>query len=142
MPPRVAIGLTTLALTGLADDQLGNVPITARLTLQVASGCLFSSTPLALPAASFLAAGVVNVFNFMDGINGISGTTAVVWGASVNVEDAYRVRLHLTDVSLPEGTELWEYSSTSTSPRRPSFTPASSRPRSSVFGRRPVAKKT
>lgn len=32
-----------------------------------------------------------------------------VWGARVEVADAYRLRLHLTDVDLPVGTQLWVY---------------------------------
>ena len=32
-----------------------------------------------------------------------------VWGTAVRVEDAYRLRLRLTDVRLPEGARLWVY---------------------------------
>lgn len=85
VPRSVAVGLTALALTGLADDQLGNVPVPVRLGVQAASGCLFSGVHVTLPAASLVTAGVVNVVNFMDGINGISGGTAAVWGVSTLV---------------------------------------------------------
>lgn len=37
------------------------------------------------------------------------GRDATVWGASVQVADAYRLRLHLEDVDLPAGTRLWVY---------------------------------
>jgi len=33
----------------------------------------------------------------------------LVWGTSVSVEGATRLRLHLEDVKLPEGTRLWVY---------------------------------
>jgi len=33
----------------------------------------------------------------------------IVWSGAVTVENAYRVRLHLTNVKLPEGTTLWVY---------------------------------
>lgn len=33
----------------------------------------------------------------------------IVWSGAVQVESAYRVRLHLTNVKLPEGATLWVY---------------------------------
>jgi len=33
----------------------------------------------------------------------------LVWSGSVRVEDAYRVRLHLTNVKLPDNATLWVY---------------------------------
>lgn len=33
----------------------------------------------------------------------------LVWGARVEVADAHRLRLHLTDVDLPAGTQMWVY---------------------------------
>lgn len=33
----------------------------------------------------------------------------LVWGARVEVADAYRLRLHLTEVELPPGTQMWVY---------------------------------
>jgi len=33
----------------------------------------------------------------------------LVWGVRVEVADAYRLRLHLTEVSLPPGTQIWVY---------------------------------
>lgn len=43
---------------------------------------------------------------------GIVTTTArgVVWGASFRVANAWRLRLHLQDVVLPDGATLWVYS--------------------------------
>ena len=43
---------------------------------------------------------------------GLLSTTAqneLVWGAEVRVEGAHRLRLHLTNVDLPEGTLFWVY---------------------------------
>jgi hypothetical protein len=34
----------------------------------------------------------------------------LVWGAELRVENAYRLRLHLSNVHLPEGTRMWVYS--------------------------------
>jgi hypothetical protein len=33
----------------------------------------------------------------------------LVWGSEVQVEGAYRLRLHLSDVRLPRGTRMWVY---------------------------------
>ncbi|HEX2642034.1 MAG TPA: trypsin-like peptidase domain-containing protein, partial [Thermoanaerobaculia bacterium] len=33
----------------------------------------------------------------------------VVWGTSLRVEGAYRLRVHLTDVAVPAGTRFWVY---------------------------------
>lgn len=34
---------------------------------------------------------------------------SVIWSGSVRVEGAYRIRLHLTETRIPEGTVLWVY---------------------------------
>lgn len=33
----------------------------------------------------------------------------LVWGARIEVADAHRLRLHLTEVALPAGTQMWVY---------------------------------
>lgn len=33
----------------------------------------------------------------------------LVWGAELRVENSYRLRLHLADVRLPKGTQMWVY---------------------------------
>src|SRR5689334_14610630 len=33
----------------------------------------------------------------------------LVWASEVRVENAHRLRLHLTDVDLPPGTQMWVY---------------------------------
>ncbi len=45
-----------------------------------------------------------------DGYLIASGRGGLTWAVSVKVDDASRIRLHLADVRLPEGTELWVYS--------------------------------
>lgn len=80
---RMVLGIATLAAVGLADDQSGHLDPRLRLALQSVSGGLLNSNgSILLPAASLVTAGVVNVVNFMDGINGITGGTATVWGLS------------------------------------------------------------
>jgi UDP-GlcNAc:undecaprenyl-phosphate/decaprenyl-phosphate GlcNAc-1-phosphate transferase len=82
------LGSLALAVTGLLDDRLG-LPAVARLLVQVV-------VPLAIAVAVvdrggwqlgtsvmlavFALAGFVNAFNFMDGINGISGMQAAIAG--------------------------------------------------------------
>lgn len=76
---------------GLAEDVRG-VPIAARLSLQLLSSAvvtylLVASAPtqvlpkaVAVAIAAVWITGYVNAFNFMDGINGISGAHAVLGG--------------------------------------------------------------
>jgi len=89
-----AFGVTVAAfsLIGLADD-LGGVPAVRRLALQAAGSALVGLvlvSSLPVPAAILAALGAltavwitgfVNAFNFMDGVNGISGAHALVGGA-------------------------------------------------------------
>ncbi|HSL85056.1 MAG TPA: hypothetical protein VLF66_19955, partial [Thermoanaerobaculia bacterium] len=39
----------------------------------------------------------------------VRSADGVVWGAQVRVEDAWRVRLHLSDVHLPRDARMWVY---------------------------------
>jgi lysyl endopeptidase len=43
------------------------------------------------------------------GLAAASDRGTLIWSGSVRVEDADRIRLHLTDVVLPEGATLWVY---------------------------------
>ncbi|MEZ5176876.1 MAG: hypothetical protein R2746_00955 [Acidimicrobiales bacterium] len=86
-----------LAAIGLADDLVRGIPVAVRLTGQALVGCAVvapwvlaqhpspaSARALALAGASALAlAGFVNVFNFMDGVDGMSGGVASVMGLHV-----------------------------------------------------------
>ena len=38
-----------------------------------------------------------------------TGPSTVVWGAEVDVADAYRLKLHLADLELPAGARIWVY---------------------------------
>ncbi|MGN7225883.1 hypothetical protein ACTHQW_06020 [Dietzia maris] len=74
-----------LGLVGRVDD-LTDLSPTIRLGAQVLSGSLVGARSGGLLGAGFGAVtvpAIVNAFNFMDGINGISGGTAAAWGLSV-----------------------------------------------------------
>jgi len=43
------------------------------------------------------------------GVVAASEHGTIVWSGAVRIESAYRVRLHLTNVKLPEGATLWVY---------------------------------
>jgi len=89
--PALALGL--FALIGLIEDLRGIRPL-FRLGLQLAAGAVVGGTLLwnsglagpewlALPLMVLWLTGFVNVFNFMDGINGISSLHAVVSGIAI-----------------------------------------------------------
>lgn len=44
---------------------------------------------------------------FAGGLLAGGGTGGLAWGTRVTVQDAYRLRLHLSDVHLPAGTRMW-----------------------------------
>jgi len=74
-----------LGAVGRLDDVAGLPPV-PRLSLQVAVGAgvgARSGGALGATVGAFVMPAIVNAFNFMDGINGISGGTAAAWGASV-----------------------------------------------------------
>ena len=75
-----------LAFVGLLDDRRGLPPV-PRLMVQLAvpgAAAIASGSDIPLPAAavvtSLVVAGYVNAFNFMDGINGISGSQSAILG--------------------------------------------------------------
>ena len=80
----LCVGGLALGTVGLADDQFG-LPALPRLCAQllvptVALPAIADVVSLWVPIAVILVAGYVNAFNFMDGINGISGLQAAVAG--------------------------------------------------------------
>lgn len=84
----VFVGAIALGVVGLTDDFRG-LSAKLRLVVIILTGalgglCLPSQLTLALtvPALALWVAAYVNAFNFMDGINGISGMTAIVAGVS------------------------------------------------------------
>ncbi|MGN7158070.1 hypothetical protein ACTHRK_18485 [Dietzia cercidiphylli] len=71
-----------LGLVGRIDDLVG-LPPSPRLGAQAVAGAVVGGRaggPLGVLFGVLTMPAVVNSFNFMDGINGISGGTAVAWG--------------------------------------------------------------
>lgn len=83
LPTRDISVVVGLALVGWADDHSGGLGALPRLVVQSAAGlvCGIQHSPGVALAGALLLPGAVNVVNFMDGINGITGSTALVWGA-------------------------------------------------------------
>jgi UDP-GlcNAc:undecaprenyl-phosphate/decaprenyl-phosphate GlcNAc-1-phosphate transferase len=96
-----AAALVLFGAIGLADDLLG-LPATMRLGMQVVGSFAVASllvhrsevlTPALLLTAAVIAlwlASFVNAFNFMDGINGISGAHAAIAGVVYALLGAWR----------------------------------------------------
>lgn len=85
----LVVGAVVVGIVGLADDRFG-LPAAPRLISQfvvpIAVGLVVVDRSgvrlvVALAVAAFLIAAYINAFNFMDGINGISGSQAAVSGA-------------------------------------------------------------
>jgi UDP-GlcNAc:undecaprenyl-phosphate GlcNAc-1-phosphate transferase len=101
-----AIAVAAFGAIGFADD-LGGLPVSRRLLLQglgsaAAAIALVSNLvlpPVALAAAAAVIAiwiaGFVNAFNFMDGVNGISGAHAALGGAAYACLGVWRPDLFL-----------------------------------------------
>lgn len=96
--PAVLIALAALGfgVIGLADDLMRGIPVSVRLAGQaaVAAGALAPwvasqsgngrvASILTPVVAAIGAMAYVNAFNFMDGVNGISGAVAIVVGADL-----------------------------------------------------------
>lgn len=83
-----SVGTLLLGLVGLRDD-ISSMPASVRLLAQLAVAvtvaiALLHSHPqwwLTLPVVVLWLAGFTNAYNFMDGINGISGVSALIGGA-------------------------------------------------------------
>jgi len=110
-----AFGVTVAAFgaLGLAEDLTG-LSAGRRLALQAVGSALVglvlvSTVPVSAPAVAGLAlltavwiTGFVNAFNFMDGVNGISGAHALVGGAAYGLLGWWRADTFL----LPAGAAL------------------------------------
>lgn len=106
----LAVALVGFFVIGLAEDVVG-VPVRLRLAAQLLTGLLVAALLVwAAPerhwTAGLLIAGIAlwitafaNAFNFMDGINGISGAHAVLAGASYAAIGAMSRDLPLVAVS-------------------------------------------
>jgi UDP-GlcNAc:undecaprenyl-phosphate/decaprenyl-phosphate GlcNAc-1-phosphate transferase len=82
------VGAGVLGATGLLDDRFG-LPAVPRLLVQLVTPIVVAllvvdrtgwSLAVAVAAAAVAVPAYVNAFNFMDGINGISGTQAAIAG--------------------------------------------------------------
>ena len=85
----LVVGSLVLCVTGLLDDRF-SLPAVPRLAVQLITPLVAAlvvadrsgvALVVAMVVATVAAAGYVNAFNFMDGINGISGLQAAVAGA-------------------------------------------------------------
>ena len=102
-PARVLLAASVaLAAVGLADDRWG-LPAGVRLVAQLAAAIAVAAAggvlreiavpgvftlplgPLAVPVTVAWLVGVTNIYNFMDGIDGIAGTQAIVAAGSLAV---------------------------------------------------------
>jgi UDP-N-acetylmuramyl pentapeptide phosphotransferase/UDP-N-acetylglucosamine-1-phosphate transferase len=84
VPVAAAGAALALALVGFADDR-HSLPPVLRLASQLAIGAVAGAAiggPIAALVGGVLFPCLVNVVNFMDGINGISAITMAVWGGT------------------------------------------------------------
>jgi UDP-GlcNAc:undecaprenyl-phosphate/decaprenyl-phosphate GlcNAc-1-phosphate transferase len=91
--PALAAAIGFFGLLGLLDDLVG-LPALSRLALQAAGASAVASMlvlpgrlpalvlAVAVAAVALWTVGFVNAFNFMDGVNGISGAHALIGGAA------------------------------------------------------------
>lgn len=84
--PLVVIGpCVALSLVGFADDLSGVSPV-YRLAVQLLLGAVLGialGDAIWIPVAVLALPLAVNIVNFMDGINGITGFTVGIWGAAM-----------------------------------------------------------
>lgn len=106
VPATLVITPLAVATLGFADDFAGGLPATVRLAAQLAAGVSMSTADLpgaARPIGVLAPPGIVNVFNFMDGINGISALSAAVWGANASLLARRRGDLALMNLGAATG---------------------------------------
>lgn len=85
-PSRSAcLAIGGLGALGLVDDATGHVPALARLAGQLAAGAMLGGAGWDRLLGAIATAGIVNVTNFMDGINAISSLTGLVWGVNAQM---------------------------------------------------------
>lgn len=88
--------ITALGAVGRVDD-VADLPAVPRLGAQVLSGAIVGAKAGGLigsAAGAFAVPAIVNAFNFMDGINGISGGTAIAWGLCVATDVEQDIGVH------------------------------------------------
>lgn len=82
--PFVLVTALTLSLIGFLDDRF-TLGISLRLTAQILCGAVLGATTGGLLGALLGAVALplaVNIVNFMDGVDGITSLTLLVWGAT------------------------------------------------------------
>ncbi len=67
--------------------------------------------PIAVRLEGALAAKAGSVASHARGLVSATERGTLIWSGSVRVEQAHRVRLHLSNVQLPDGAVLWVYGS-------------------------------
>jgi UDP-N-acetylmuramyl pentapeptide phosphotransferase/UDP-N-acetylglucosamine-1-phosphate transferase len=89
--PALAAAIGFFGLLGLVDD-LRSLPVRSRLLLPAAAATVVAWFALAagVAAAAVWVVGFVNAFNFMDGVNGISGAHALIGGVAYACLAAWR----------------------------------------------------
>jgi len=99
VPWALVAGSTALSLVGYADDR-ADLPPGVRLSAQVIVGVAMGAAlggGWLIAVGGFVAAVVVNMVNFMDGINGITSLSLTVWGAAAwvvgTVHDSHGLQL-------------------------------------------------
>lgn len=114
VPLQVVVVAASLALIGFIDDRRG-LPASVRLGCQLSAGLLCGTllggvVGAAIGAVVFPV--IINAVNFMDGINGISGSIGVVWGSSALIygsfwDDDYIIFLGVATASVCLGFLPW-----------------------------------
>jgi hypothetical protein len=98
LPPASA-GAADLLDSLRAWNAAGKLPFRNGFTRTLASPALVHLSGVAAPPAA--------AQPFAGGLLGAGGAGQLAWGTRVTVKDAYRLRLHLSDVRLPAGTRMW-----------------------------------
>ncbi|HEV3459185.1 MAG TPA: trypsin-like peptidase domain-containing protein [Thermoanaerobaculia bacterium] len=100
--PPASVGAADLLASLQAWNAAGKQPLRNGFARTLASpgivrlsGPLGGSAPQAAPRP------------FAGGLLTASAAGELAWGTRVTVQDAYRLRLHLSDVHLPAGTRMW-----------------------------------
>jgi hypothetical protein len=116
MPLRLAEGMSLEAARALPTAEVGAADQLAAMRAWNQAGRVPAKAGFHRPLVEPLAARISPaLWNESVGREAGGGWTALsprgtlVWGTSVAVDGASRLRLHLTDVTLPEGTRLWVY---------------------------------
>ncbi|HYL06319.1 MAG TPA: hypothetical protein VE075_09785 [Thermoanaerobaculia bacterium] len=98
LPPASA-GAADLLASLKAWNAAGKLPLRNGFTRTLASPAVVRLSGVAAPPAA--------PRPFAGGLLGAADAGELAWGTRVTVQDAYRLRLHLSAVKLPAGTRMW-----------------------------------